>query len=103
MVKAAEGQAEIDEPYADTGEEAHHEVVDPHGEVNHVVDVVGGRPAEGRHVLFAHQRVGEIIGTQVELDDGTRQHRAFLERELLRELAGAMFRTMTSTGSTSTS
>ena len=56
--------------------------------MHHVVDIVGGGPAEGRHVLLAHQGVGDILGAKVELDDGTRQHGPFRKRELLGELSG---------------
>ena len=57
LVEAAELDLEIDQRDADAEEQAGEEIVDPQGQRDDVVEVLGRRPAEGGDVLLADQRV----------------------------------------------
>src|SRR3712207_1406984 len=81
LPQAAELQLEVHELDADAEEEAAQEVVYAERERHHVVEVLGGGPAEGGDVLLADERVVELVVLVVVLNDGARQPRAFLDAE----------------------
>src|SRR5262245_502116 len=78
---------EVDETDADAEEQAGEKIVDADGERHDVVDLLRGGPAEGGDVLLGDHRVAELIVLVVKLDDGTRQLRALLDSQPLRQRA----------------
>src|SRR5271156_6509324 len=78
---------EIDKADAAAEEQAGQEVVDADRERHDVVDLLRRRPAERSDMLFRHHRIVELIVLVIELDDRTRQLRAFLDSEPLRQRA----------------
>src|SRR5262245_19743496 len=79
---------EVDQADADAKEKPGEEIVDADGKRHDVFDLLRRGPAEGGDVLFRYHRVVELVVLVVELDDRTRQLRAFLDAEALRQRAG---------------
>src|SRR5204862_63516 len=79
----AELQLEVHQLDASAQEKPGQEVVDPDGQVDHVVQVLGAGPAEGGDVFFADPGIVQPVILVIIFDDGAGQGGAFLDPEPL--------------------
>src|SRR5450631_3844601 len=76
---------EIDQTDADAQKQTGEEVIDADRQRHDVVDLLRGRPAEGRDMLFGDHGIVQLVVLVVKLDDRARQLGAFLDTEALRQ------------------
>ena len=88
VVETAELDLEVDEADADAEEETDEEIVDPQRELHDLIDLLRGRPAERRDVLFRDHRIVKLVFLVVEFDDRARKLRAFFKTEARRQRTG---------------
>ena len=80
---AANFDLEIDQRDADRQHDPRQEIIDPHSQGHHVIQVLMAGPVERKDLIFADQRVAQLVVLVIKLDDRARQACAFFYAQTL--------------------